>query len=84
MPQEMKAYFKAMGQEVPETHPEISFNPHNPIVRKLAELRSTDSELATLLADQLINTALLRAGMLDDPSKLAENSQALLSKLLCK
>ena len=33
---------------------------------------------------QLINTALLRAGMLDDPSKLAENSQALLSKLLCK
>ncbi|MDD6814252.1 MAG: molecular chaperone HtpG [Akkermansia muciniphila] len=84
MPQEMKAYFKAMGQDVPESHPEISFNPHNPIVRKLAELRSTDSELATLLADQLINTALLRAGMLDDPAKLAENTQELLGKLLCK
>ena len=40
--------------------------------------------LATLLADQLINTALLRAGMLDDPAKLADNSQALLEKLLNK
>ena len=41
-------------------------------------------ELADLLAGQLINTALLRAGMLDDPAKLADNSQALLEKLLSK
>ena len=81
---EIKAYLRAMGQEIPETHPEIAFNPHNPIVRKLAELRTQDEALATLLADQLINTALLRAGMLDDPAKLADNSQALLEKLLNK
>ncbi len=81
---EIKAYLRAMGQEVPETHPEIAFNPHNPIVMKLAELRGKDETLATLLADQLINTALLRAGMLDDPAKLADNSQALLEKLLNK
>ena len=81
---EIKAYLRAMGQEVPETHPEIAFNPHNPIVMKLAELRGKDEALATLLADQLINTALLRAGMLDDPAKLADNSQALLEKLLDK
>ncbi len=81
---EIKAYLRAMGQEIPETHPEIAFNPHNPIVMKLAELRTQDEALATLLADQLINTALLRAGMLDDPAKLADNSQALLEKLLNK
>lgn len=81
---EIKAYLRAMGQEIPETHPEIAFNPHNPIVMKLAELRTQDENLATLLADQLINTALLRAGMLDDPAKLADNSQALLEKLLNK
>ena len=84
MSPEIKAYLRAMGQEIPETHPEIAFNPHNPIVMKLAELRSKDEDLATLLADQLINTALLRAGMLDDPAKLADNSQALLEKLLNK
>ena len=81
---EIKAYLRAMGQDIPETHPEIAFNPHNPIVMKLAELRSQDESLAALLADQLINTALLRAGMLDDPAKLADNSQALLEKLLNK
>ena len=81
---DVKAYLKAMGQEVPETHPEITFNPRNPIVLKLAELREKDSELAKLLAEQIINTALLRAGMLDDPAVLADNSQQLLEKLLNK
>ena len=79
---EVRAYLKAMGQAVPESHPEIAFNPRNPVVMKLAELRKSDESLATLLADQLINTALLRAGMLDDPAKLADNSQQLLEKLL--
>lgn len=81
---EVRAYLKAMGQEVPESHPEIAFNPHNPIVQKLAELRSSDEELAKLLAGQLIDTALLRAGLLEDPAKLADNSSALLAKLLEK
>lgn len=81
---EVKAYLKAMGQEVPETHPEIAFNPRNPLVIKMAELREKDSDLAALLAGQLINTALLRAGMLEDPAALADNSQQLLEKLLNK
>ena len=53
-------------------------------MQKLAALQTEDEELAKLLAGQLINTALLRAGMLEDPSKLADNSQALLEKLLSK
>ncbi len=81
---EIKAYLRAMGQEVPENHPEIALNPHNPIVMKLAELRTQDEELANMLAGQIIDTALLRAGMLEDPSHLADNSQALLEKLLSK
>ncbi len=81
---EVKAYLRAMGQEVPESHPEIAFNAHNPIVMKLAELRKSDEALANLLAGQIINTALLRAGMLEDPSQLADNTQALLEKLLTK
>ena len=73
-----------MGQDVPENHPEIELNPHNPIVMKLAELRESDAALAELLAGQIINTALLRSGMLEDPAALADNSQALLEKLLQK
>ena len=81
---DVKAYLKAMGQTVPETHPQIEFNPHHPLVQKLADLQTQDADLAKLLAGQLIDTALLRAGLLDDPSKLAENSQQLLEKLLQK
>ncbi|MFI3243345.1 MAG: molecular chaperone HtpG [Akkermansia sp.] len=84
MSPEIKAYMKAMGQEVPENHPEIALNPKHNIVKKLAELRETDEELAGLLAGDIINTALLRAGLLEDPAVLAENSQALLERLLNK
>ncbi len=79
---EVRAYLQAMGQSVPESKPEIAFNPKHPIVMKLASLRENDEGLATLLAGQLIDTALLRAGMLENPTALAENSQALLEKLL--
>ena len=81
---DVKAYFKAMGQPVPENHPQIEFNPHHPLVQKLAELQTQDADTAKLLAGQLIDTALLRAGLLDDPAQLAETSHQLLEKLLSK
>jgi len=79
---EVKAYLKAMGQEVPETYPQIDINPKHPIILKLSALREKDEDLANLLAGQLINTALLRAGLLEDYSQMAQNSQELLEKLL--
>lgn len=81
---EVRAYLQAMGQPVPESHPQLVLNPRSAIVQKLATLRESDPDLAKLLAGQVVNTALLRAGMLDDPSKLADNSQQLLEKLLEK
>ena len=79
---EVKAYLKAMGQAVPESHPELVLNPSNSIIQKLAVLQTENPELAKLLADQVVNTSLLLAGMLDDPSTLANSSQKLLEKLL--
>ena len=79
---DVKAYLKAMGQTVPETHPRVEFNPHHPLVVKLAELREKDEKLGKMLAAQLIDTALLRAGLLEDPAQLADDSHRLLEKLL--
>ncbi len=79
---EMRAYMKAMGQEVPETHPQLELNPGNPLVKKLSALRTENPALAKMVADQIANTALLRAGMLDDPAVLAQSSQALMEQLL--
>ncbi len=82
VPREVRAYMEAMGQSVPDSHPEIAFNPHHPIVMKLAALQGQDEGLAKMLTQQLVDTALLRAGMLENPAALAENSQALLERLL--
>lgn len=79
---EIRAYMQAMGQSVPEVHPQLMLNPKNPLVKKLSSLRTEDPELAELVAGQIVNTALLRAGLLEDPARLAENSQSLLEKLL--
>lgn len=81
---EMRAYLKAMGQEVPELHPQLELNPSNPLIKKLASLRTENPELAEMVADQIANTALLRAGMLNDPAVLAQSSQSLMEKLLLK
>jgi len=75
---------RAMGQEVPESHPQLELNPSNPLVKKLSALRTENPELAQMVADQIANTALLRAGMLDDPAVLAQSSQALMEQLLLK
>lgn len=37
---EMRAYMKAMGQEIPESHPQLELNPPNPLVKKLSALRT--------------------------------------------
>ncbi len=79
---EVRAYLQAMGQQVPESHPQLVLNPKSAIVRQLADLQESDPDLAKLLAGQIVDTALLRAGMLDDPSQLADNSQRLLERLL--
>lgn len=79
---EMRAYMKAMGQDVPEVHPQLELNPRNELVKKLSALRKDNPGLAKMVADQITNTALLRAGMLDDPAKLAQSSEALLEQLL--
>ena len=79
---EMRAYMKAMGQEVPETHPQLELNPRNELVKKLASLRTQDPKLASIVADQITNAALLRAGMLDNPGALAQSTEDLMNHLL--
>ena len=84
MSSEIREYMKAMGQDIPEAHPEIELNPKNELVRKLADLKAEDPELARIVADQITNTALLRAGMLENPADIAKSSQELMEKLLLK
>ena len=79
---QIREYMKAMGQPMPEVKPNLELNPRNELVKNLASLREDHPEAAKLIAAQLADTALLRAGLLEDPSSLAQTSQDLAAQLI--
>lgn len=54
------------------------------IIKKLNNLRLSDSELADLLVQQLFVNAMVGAGLAEDPRTLLTNMNALLIKALEK
>ena len=79
---QMRAMMEAMGQEAPETKAKIEVNPRHPLIRQLASMREDRGELASKVADQLTNHALLAAGMEVNTADMAEEMAALIGDLL--
>lgn len=79
---QVREYMKAMGQEVPEVKPTLELNPRHDIIKGLSVLQNTQPELAALIATQLADTALLAAGLMEDPQSMADNMQQILSTLI--
>ncbi len=72
----MKAMKKGEGDEPVKVNLEI--NPRHAVIKKLAALKATDADKAELVAEQLLDNALIAAGLLEDPSRMI----ARLNKLL--
>ena len=79
---QMRAMMEAMGQEAPEAKAKLEVNPRHPLIRQLASLREERGELASKVADQLTNHALLAAGMEVNTADMAEEMAALIGDLL--
>lgn len=79
---QMRAMMKAMGQEVPAVKPVLEINPRHALVKKLSALRSERPEIATLVAQQLVDQALLSAGLVEHPQELATRMNEILEKVL--
>merc|ERR1711915_368437 len=47
--------------------PQFEINPSHPIIKKLAELKTADPQLAVVLTDQLFANAMVSAGLVEDP-----------------
>jgi molecular chaperone HtpG len=56
----------------------LELNPRHAVIRRLHEMHSTNPDRAKLVAEQLLDNALIGAGLLDDPSAMV----ARLNKLL--
>lgn len=79
---QMRAMMEAMGQEAPESKAKLEVNPRHPLIRQLASMHENQGELASKVADQLTNHALLAAGMEVNTAEIAEGMAELLGELL--
>ena len=68
----MRRMMKAMNKEGGDTPPrvELAINPRHAVIKRLAAAREAAPERAALVAEQLLDNALLAAGLLDDPTKM--------------
>jgi molecular chaperone HtpG len=79
---QMRAMMKAMGQEVPGVKPVLEINPRHELVKKLSRLRESKPEVANLVARQLVDQAMLAAGLVEHPQQLATRMNEILEKVL--
>ncbi len=81
MSSQMRRMMKAMkkpGEADEAVKVNLEINPRHAVIKKLAGLRTANAEKAELVAEQLLDNALIAAGLMEDPSRMI----ARLNKLL--
>lgn len=83
----MRRLMKAMqrdGPAAPATPPTLEINPKNTLVARLEALRQQDAALAGKVAAQMLDNALVSAGMLEDPRQMLQRLNELLEHFMAK
>jgi molecular chaperone HtpG len=82
MTPQMRQMMKAMKpDEVTAPKVILEINPRHGLVKKLNNLRSSDADLATLLSEQILDNALLSAGLLDDPQRVVTRTEKIMARI---
>jgi len=86
MSAQMRQMLQAMnpGEPLPPQKVELEVNPRHGLVHALAAARATDPELAKVAAAQLLDQALLAAGLLEDRVSLIDRGFRLMEAALKK
>jgi len=88
MTPQLRQMMRAMNKdgELPTPKVILEVNPRHPIIRRLAETKGAEgqSETAQLIAEQVLDNALLSAGLLEDPQRIVARTQKLMETLLTK
>ena len=80
----MRRMMRAMRVEGAEDTPpriELQFNPRHAVIKHLAAAREAKPEVAKLVAEQVLDNALIAAGLLDDPQKMVARIYKLLENV---
>ena len=70
------------GMEMPEGKPDFEINPRHAVMVRLEAMRAKDAALAGKVAEQIFDSALVTAGMLDDPRAMIKRMNDLMERLL--
>lgn len=81
MTAQMRRMMRAMNpdQATPAVRVRLEINPAHAVINKLNEARSAAPERARLMAEQLLDTSLISAGLLEDPTALVRRTYELLA-----
>lgn len=83
MSPQVRQMMKAMDENFKdEVKVELEINPRHPLVRKLAEVRESSPDVAKLVAAQLLDNALISAGLLDDARETIRRMNSLMEKAM--
>lgn len=83
MTPQMRRMMKAMDENFKdEVKVQLEINPRHSLVRKLSEAREKNPEVAGLVARQLLDNALIAAGLLDDARDTISRMNALMEKAM--
>jgi molecular chaperone HtpG len=83
MSPQMRQMMKAMDENFKdEVKVELEINPRHPLVRKLAEAKDANPEVAKLVSRQLLDNALIAAGLLEDARDTISRMNALMEKAM--
>ncbi len=79
----MRRMMKMMNPDGPDTPIQVNLeiNPKHPLLINLAKLKDSNPDLAKLIAEQLLDNALLAAGLVEDPKSLVNRINQLLEKV---
>jgi molecular chaperone HtpG len=83
MSPQIRQMMKAMDENFKdEPKVELELNPRHPLVKKLAEARVSQPDIAKLVASQLLDNALISAGLLDDARETIKRMNSLMEKAM--
>ena len=78
---EMQRVYKYLGKDIEITKKILELNPSHPILKNLTSL-SPESELQTLIIEQIFDSALLAEGIHPDPSSIVPRVQQIIEAAL--
>lgn len=85
MSPQVRQMMKAMDENFKdEVKVELEINPRHPLVKKLAETRENQPEVAKLVAAQVLDNALISAGLLDDARETIRRMNELMEKAMAR